>query len=74
VDERTVRRAEQHVETAEQFPFMQAGTWRQEITPEAQEQTMAILGCAKVLDPELAVNLVENIGAKAPAEREKLYP
>ena len=29
IDRRTVDRAEQHVETAERFPFMQAGKWRQ---------------------------------------------
>jgi ParB/RepB/Spo0J family partition protein len=80
----SIIRAEQHVATAEQFPFMQGAQWRQsdvlrvrerldEIQPEAREQTMAILGAAKVLDPELAVTLVENIGTKKPAERQELF-
>jgi ParB-like chromosome segregation protein Spo0J len=83
-DRRTVERAEQHVATAEKFPFMKGAQWRQsdvlrvrerleEIQPEARDQTMAILGAAKVLDPELAVTLVENIGTKKPAERQELF-
>jgi ParB/RepB/Spo0J family partition protein len=80
----SIERAEQHIATAEQFPFMQGSQWRQsdvlrvrerleEIKPEAREQTIAILGAAKVLDPELAVALVENIGAKKSAERQELF-
>jgi ParB/RepB/Spo0J family partition protein len=82
--EGSIRNAEKHVSIAEQFPFMQGSQWRQsdvlrvrerleEIKPEAREQTMAILGAAKMLDPELAVALVENIGAKKPAERQELF-
>jgi ParB family chromosome partitioning protein len=82
---RSLERAEQQVETAEQFPWMQGNEWRQSDVlrvrerleelpdPEAREQTMAILGAAKMLDPELAVTLVENIAAKKSGEREEIY-
>jgi hypothetical protein len=77
-------RAEQHVETAEAFPFMQGNTWRQsnvlavretlEVLPaEERESAVAVLGCAKILDPDLAVTLVENIGKKKPEERAEVY-
>jgi hypothetical protein len=84
IDERSLRRAEQHVEAAEAFPFMQGEDWRQsdvlrvrerlvEAPPKAREQIIEILGVAKVLDPELAVQLVENIAAKPAGEREEIY-
>lgn len=83
-DRRTVERAEQHVETAERFPFMQTGTWRQsdvlrfrerlEELPEAErEDAASVLKCAKLLDPLKAVDLVENIAAKKPEERREIY-
>ena len=79
-----LRKAEQHVEAAEAFPFMQGDDWRQsdvlrvrerlaEIPAEAREQAIEILGTAKVLDPELAVDLVENLAAKPAAEREAIH-
>jgi len=84
VDQSTVVRAGQHVATAERFPFMQAGDWKQsdvlrvrermeELDGKAREQTAAIIGTAKVLDPELTVTLVENLGAKTQAERQEIF-
>jgi ParB family chromosome partitioning protein len=84
IDRRTVDRAEQHVETAERFPFMQAGKWRQsdvlrireriaELPEEEHEQAAGVLGCAKLLDPDMAVELMENLGAKNPQERQEIY-
>lgn len=77
-------RAEQHVATAERFPFMQGADWRQsdvlrvrerlEDLPETERDDVAgVLGCAKLLDPPLTVKLVENIAAKKPAERQEIY-
>jgi len=81
---RAVKRAEQHVATAERLPVMQGGDWRQsdvlrvderlqEVGEEAAGQIVAVLGCARILDPELTVDLIENLGAMKPAEREKVY-
>ena len=79
----SVVRAGHQVETAGRFPFMQ--DWRQsdvlrvrerlEELPDdqARDQTMAIIGAAKLLDPELTVTLVENLGRKAPAERQEIF-
>ena len=80
----SVIRAEQHVETAEKFPFMQAASWRQsdvlrvrerieELPTEEREAAADVLGCAKLLDPSKAVELVENITAKKPEERKVIY-
>ena len=76
--------SEQHVETAEKFPFMQADQWRQshvlavreglEALPEQERNDAAnVLACAKLLDPASAVELVQNIAAKKPEEREAIY-
>jgi hypothetical protein len=84
VDKSDVRRAEKQVETAEKFPFMKAGKWRQSDTlriaerieelPEAErERAAGVLGCAKLMDPDLAVELMENLGAKPAAERQEIY-
>jgi ParB/RepB/Spo0J family partition protein len=84
VDRMDVRRARQQVETAEQFPFMQTGKWRQsdvlrireriEELPEAERESAAtVLGCAKVMDPDLAVTLVENIVAHEPKQRQEIF-
>jgi ParB family chromosome partitioning protein len=81
---RTIERAEKHVATAERFPWMQGNDWRQsdvlrfqerleELTPEAQEQMVGILGAAKILDPELTVELIENVGRKKPEEITEIY-
>ena len=80
----TLERAEHHVETAEQFPFMQAGNWRQsdvlrvrerieDLPQEERGPAADVLGCAKLLDPGTAVELVENIVAKKPEERRQIY-
>jgi hypothetical protein len=37
----TIERAEKHVETAEQFPFMQTGSWRQSHVLAVREQLEA---------------------------------
>lgn len=81
---RDLVRAEQHVETAERFPFMQGGDWRQsdvlrvrerleELPEQERHDAAGVLECAKLLDPALAVELVENIAAKKPAERQEVY-
>jgi ParB/RepB/Spo0J family partition protein len=78
----TLVEAEQHIATAERFPFMQG--WRQsqvlaireqlERLPEP-EQTKAceVVACAKLMDPAMAVRLVTNIAAKPIKERQELY-
>jgi ParB family chromosome partitioning protein len=82
---RDIVRAERHFEMAERYPWMQGNVWRQsdvlrmrerlEELPsdQAREQTMGILGAARILDPELVVELIENIAAKKPSEREEIY-
>jgi hypothetical protein len=75
VSETALRKAEQHVETAEEFPFMKAGTWRQshvlavreqiEKLPEPERGKAAdVLGCAKLMDPALAIDLVRKLANK----------
>jgi ParB-like chromosome segregation protein Spo0J len=82
--ETSLIRAEQHIETAERFPFMQARTWRQsdvlriregleELPAEEREAAAGVLRCAKLLDPETAVELVDNLTAKKPDERQVIY-
>jgi len=77
-------RAEQHVETAQQFPFMQSGKWRQsdvlrireriaELPVEERASAVVLLNCAKLMDPDLAVELMDNLAAKKPAERQQIY-
>ena len=80
----SIERAEQHVETAEKFPFMQGNSWRQsnvlavreslEALPEAEHNSVVgVLACAKLLDPDTAVSLVTNIAKKKPEERTEVY-
>jgi ParB family chromosome partitioning protein len=77
-------RAEQHVETARQFAFMQAGRWRQsdvlrireriaELPAEERASAAGVLNCAKLMDPDLAVELMDNLAAKKNAERQQIY-
>jgi ParB-like chromosome segregation protein Spo0J len=79
-----IERAEQHVATAEVFPFMQGNNWRQsdvlrvrerleELKPAACEQVSAIIHTAQVMDSEMACTLVENLGSKSDKERQELY-
>jgi ParB-like chromosome segregation protein Spo0J len=82
---RAIDRAERHFEMAERYPWMRGNVWRQsdvlrmrerlEELPsdQAREQTMGILGAARILDPELVVELIGNIAAKKPSEREEIY-
>lgn len=78
-----VERAEQHVATAETFPWMQGNTWKQsdvlavrehleEMKPEVRDDTVAILGAAKMLDPTLTKNLIGNIRAMPATERKEV--
>jgi ParB family chromosome partitioning protein len=84
VSHQTIRNAEQQIETAQRFPFMQTGNWRQsdvlrirerieELPEEEREQAAGVLGCAKLLDPDMAVDLMENLGAKTLRERQEIY-
>jgi ParB-like chromosome segregation protein Spo0J len=84
INKRTLERAEKHVEIAKTYPWMQGNDWRRsdvlrvgerlgELAPDAREQTVAILGAAKILDPELSVKLVENLAAKKPEERLEIF-
>ena len=80
----TLRKAEKHVEAAERFPFLQGADWRQsdalriterleELPEPERDLACGVLSCAKLLDPALAVTLVENIIAKKPVERQEIY-
>lgn len=80
----TITEAEHHVETAEKFPFMQGRDWRQshvlavretlEDLPAPERDRIAnVLSCAKLMDPPLAVQLIEKIAAKKLSEREEIY-
>lgn len=79
-----IERAEQHVQAAERFPFMQGGQWRQsqvlavreslEKIPESEQGKVAgVLSCAKVIDPATAVKMVVNLAAKPKPERQAIY-
>lgn len=63
---------------------MQGAVWRQshvlavrekmEELPEPEREKAAdVLGCARLLDPTLAVELVGKLAAKKPAERSEIY-
>lgn len=80
----TVSNAEQHVATAERFPFMQTAAWRQshvlavgealEKLPEPeQDQAVGVLRCARILEPEDAVRLVTNISMMNADQRADVY-
>lgn len=82
VNRATIQRAEKHVETAENFPFMRG--WRQsevlaareklENIPEAErDDAVGVITCAKLMDPATAVELLENIAAKTSTKRVELY-
>jgi ParB/RepB/Spo0J family partition protein len=84
VSHAAITRAEQHVETAERFPWMQGGEWRQshvlavreslEKLPESEHDSVAgVLGTARLMDPALAVSLVSKIAEKPPCERNEIY-
>jgi hypothetical protein len=84
VDERTLRRAEQHVQLAQAYPFMQGADWRQshvlamgetlEKLPEPErKQATGVLECARILAPVDAVQLITNMAAMKSTERSELY-
>jgi ParB family chromosome partitioning protein len=84
VSEDTLVRAEQHVATAEQFPFMKGSQWKQsdvlrvrerlEGLPAPEREKVAdVIACAKLMDPAMAVQIVENISSKKPTERAEIY-
>jgi ParB-like chromosome segregation protein Spo0J len=84
VSHAAIRRAEQHVATVEQFPFMKAGKWRQsdvlrirerieELPQTERDDAAGVIGCAKLMDPDMAVTLVENLASKQPEERKQIY-
>lgn len=84
IDEKTLRKAEQHVETAERFPFMQGAKWRQshvlavrerleELPEPEQAKAVGVLACAKLMDPALAVDLVGKLAKKPESERDEIY-
>jgi len=83
LDEKLMRRAEQHLETASTFPWMQGNNWKQsdvlavrehleEMKPEVRDDTVTILGAAKLLDPALTKNLMRNIRAMPGPERKEV--
>jgi hypothetical protein len=80
----TLERAEQHVATAERYPFLQGKGWRQrhvlhvqdclEKLPEEEHgPAMDVLSCAKLMDPALAVRLLGNLAVKPIADRQDIY-
>jgi hypothetical protein len=80
----TLERAEQYVETDQHFSFMQSVRWRQsdvlrireriaESRAEERASTVVVLNCARLMDPDLAVDLMDNLAAKKPAERQQIY-
>jgi hypothetical protein len=83
VSEKAFRRAEQHVETVEHWPFMR--DWRQSQvlavreafervpTEDAQQKIVAILACARMMDPALAVELIGKLSKKSAKERDEIY-
>jgi ParB family chromosome partitioning protein len=84
ISRRSLLEAEQHVETAERFPWMKGSEWRQshvlavreqmEKLPESERDSVAgVLACARLMDPALAVELVEKMAAKPKRERTEIY-
>jgi len=83
-DRRTVERAQQHVSLAERWPWLQGPLWRQsdvlragerleEFPEDQRDMVVGVLGCAKLMDPELAVTLLDNLRAMPVAERDEIY-
>lgn len=84
ISEDTLERAEHHVETAEQFPFMRGNEWHQsdvlavreqlEKIPAAEQEAVAgVLACAKLMDPKSAKTIVANLADMPQAERDEIY-
>lgn len=84
VERRTIDRAEQHVATVERYPFMESQHWRQshvlavnehleKLPEEEREPMMDLLAAAKLMDPALALRLIDNMAAKKDTERKRLY-
>jgi ParB-like chromosome segregation protein Spo0J len=79
----SVARAHQHVDIAEEFPFMQNDAWRQsnalavrehlaEFSKADRDRVASVLKCAKLLDPDDAIKMIENMDAMKPAELQEL--
>lgn len=84
VSEPSYRRAEEQVSLAERFPFMQGSGWRQSdvlrvgehlaAVPEAEHDDVAgVFACARLLDPQVTVDIVDTLAAMKPAERQEVY-
>lgn len=84
VSERTIDRAEEHVATVGKYPFMESQHWRQshvlavnehleKLPGEEREPMMKLLAAAKLMDPALALRLIDNMAAKKNTERKRLY-
>lgn len=83
VDEKTIRNAQQHVETAEAFPFMQAPDWKQYHVLQAQEQieklpeeerpVAAALIDKPAIHPQNGIAILRNLTEMPTTKRQKIY-
>ena len=85
VSHATITEAEQHVEAAEQFPFMQRPDWRQYHVletrdlisqfPEAERTKINDVFAAAPVppDPKIAIETLENMLRLSPQERAEIY-
>ena len=80
----SVIRAEQHVDIADEFPFMKGPGWRQshalavreylsEFAPQERAKAGDVLRCARLLDPGDAAKMLENMLSMKPAARQDIY-
>jgi ParB/RepB/Spo0J family partition protein len=81
-DRRTVERAEQHVETAEAFPFMQ--DWvrsdvlavHEQLAPIPKAEHTAVAGvyaCARLMDPKSAKEIASTLAGMSESDRSEIY-
>jgi hypothetical protein len=85
VDRATVARAEQHIETAEQYPFMQSTDWRQYHVLEARELINrfpesertkindVLMAVPIPPDPKIAIEMLQHLRRMNPDERNEIY-
>jgi hypothetical protein len=77
----TIERAQNHVETADAYPFMQ--TWKQyqvleakevlEAIPETEHPALTVLLDQPAIPVKQAIAIVRNVAAKQPADRQRIY-
>lgn len=83
VTQTTIRRAQDHVEIAERFPFMQGANWKQYHAleareaiaklPEAEQDKIAALVDQPGVPPRDAIRMIRNVAEMPPQKRTEVF-